>query len=114
MGDVLTVTVGGQTTSYEYDLLGRTTAVITADGARMEAVYDALGNLTRSTDALGNATSYAYTVDSLLKEIRYANGATLTASYDLMGNLLNETNPEGNKELHFAPKGPSFSGLSAL
>ena len=46
MGDVLSVTVGEQVTSYEYDLLGRVTAVVNPDGSRTEAEYDALGNLT--------------------------------------------------------------------
>ena len=34
MGDVLSVTVGTQTTGYEYDLLGRVTAVVNPDGSR--------------------------------------------------------------------------------
>ena len=115
MGDVLTVTVGNQTTSYEYDLLGRMTATITADGARTEAVYDALGNTVKTTDALGNATSYAYTVDSLLKEIRYANGATLTANYDLVGNLTAETDPEGNATAYeYDPVGRMTAVTDAL
>ena len=67
MGDVLSVTVGTQTTGYEYDLLGRVTTVVNPDGSRTEAEYDALGNLTTEIDALGNETKYAYTVDSLLE-----------------------------------------------
>ena len=115
MGDVLTVTVGNQTTSYEYDLLGRMIATITADGARTEAVYDALGNTVKTTDALGNATSYSYTVDSLLKEIRYANGATLTANYDLVGNLTAETDPEGNATAYeYDPVGRMTAVTDAL
>ena len=115
MGDVISVTVGGQTTGYEYDLLGRTTAVITADGARTEVEYDALGNTVKTVDALGNATSYGYTVDSLLREIRYANGATLTAKYDLAGNMISETDPEGHTTAYeYDPVGRMTAVTDAL
>lgn len=96
IGNVTEKRVGKQLTSYEYDLLGRNTAVITQDGARTEYTYDALGNRISETDALGNVTEYTYDSLRSLKEIVYANGATVKAEYDLAGRMTGETDAEGN------------------
>ena len=50
----------GQTTHYEYDALGRLTAVVDALGQRTEYGYDEAGDLVTQKDANGHVTRYEY------------------------------------------------------
>ena len=115
MGDVLTVTQGKNTTAYEYDLLGRRTAIIDAAGARTETVYDELGHVISETDALGNSTLYSYTAAELLETVEFANGGKWRMGYDLVGNLLTETDPDGGKTAYeYDPVGRISAVTDAL
>ena len=55
--------------------------------------YDAQGNLTSSTDALGNISSYTY--NGLNEKLSYTNalGAVWNYTYDAAGNMVSETDP---------------------
>ena len=99
MGNVLSISNGSTTVNYEYDLLNRVTAVITAD-VRTEYAYDVLGNTVSVTDALANTTLYEYNESSELTAVQYANGARVEAGYDLNGNAVRETDAMGNETLY--------------
>jgi YD repeat-containing protein len=55
--------VGGETTSYDYDLAGQLTKVTLPDGSFLSYTYDAAHRLTGMSDVLGNRI--AYTLDAM-------------------------------------------------
>lgn len=102
LGNVTSVRQGEQVTRYEYDLMGRQTMTISADGSESTYEYDALGNLITSTNPLGNSTAFTYTPESLLERVTYANGSQQSLTYDLAGNITSETDAEGyTKRYHY-------------
>lgn len=84
------------TTTYAYDAQGNLTSVTDALGNTTQYEYDANGNLTRITDPLGNVTTYTY--DSRGNRLAEADalGNTTTFAYDLMDRLLTTTDALGN------------------
>ncbi|MDO3411901.1 RHS repeat-associated core domain-containing protein [Saccharibacillus sp. CPCC 101409] len=103
--------VRGARTEYAYDDANKTITTTDAVGNKIRTTYDALdqptlieelkssgnvkigtsaydtaGNLTRSTDANGNATNYAYDTLGLLTAVTDALGQKTTYTYDLFGN----------------------------
>ena len=115
-----------QVTAWQYDDLGRTTAVSQLDGTITSSLtqdaygvwhlvysgttelttaygYDADGNQMTVTDPLGNVTTYHYDHDNRLVEEILPNpsggtspGPTTQYTYDAEGNRLTETDPDGN------------------
>ena len=57
--------------------------------------YDAQGNITSTSDALGNITAYTYRKDGLLTEIKDASGAVTLYEYDSKGRVAKETDALG-------------------
>ncbi|GAA2564266.1 hypothetical protein GCM10010435_40680 [Winogradskya consettensis] len=86
------------TTRYTYDAVGNITAVTDALGARMSFGYDALNQVVRNTDRLGNATTYGY--DDANRATRVvAPGAakpTTKYEYDKAGHVVKRTDPNGH------------------
>ena len=76
---------------YSYDLAGRQTMVTTPEGACQQFAYDALGNLTATTDAMGNTTSFTVDAWGRTTHITKADGSHETYTYDHAGNLLTAT-----------------------
>ncbi|WP_233182425.1 RHS repeat-associated core domain-containing protein [Paenibacillus sonchi] len=81
-------------TLYRYDLANRVTASIDPvlagkNGASKFTTayqYNAYGNLTQKTDALGNATRYEYDNAGRLIKVKDAQNVEVSYSYDRMGN----------------------------
>lgn len=112
--------VGGteQITTFQYDTQGRLVRQSgNCCGSDVQYEYDAANNITKRTDANGNATTYTYDskgnvlqeVDPLGKAIVYAyepnfnfvssvtdrNGNQTTQTYDAQGNLIQRNKPLG-------------------
>ena len=82
-GGVATLTQDTQVTRYEHDAAGRVTAIVAADGQRVELGYDAADRVT---------------------ERRYPGGRTYGYGYDADGVLTSRTLPSG-KAHGFTPTG---------
>ena len=118
-GNMLTMTAGGKTTSYTYDLFGRKTKITDARGAEETYTYRLDGALIEKNDR--NGTKFTYTYDSMLRPIEdkaekddktqvisytyTATGAvrskanetaTLLYTYDSLGRVASETEISGN------------------
>ena len=66
-GNMLTMTSGGKTTSYTYDLFGRKIKITDALGAEETYIYRPDGALIEKHDR--NGTTFSYTYDSLLRPV---------------------------------------------
>ena len=91
-GWLKTRTVGGATTTIDYDAVGNVIKITDADGVFVGYTYDAAHRLTDITDALGNHIHY--TLDAAgnkTKEDTYDSGntlrRTLSRSYNTLGQL---------------------------
>ena len=60
-----------------------------------KSTYNALGWLTTSTDANGNATSYTYDSMGRVLTVTDALGNTTSYVYDLLGRVFEQTTPQG-------------------
>ncbi|MFV1922206.1 MAG: LysM peptidoglycan-binding domain-containing protein [Methylotenera sp.] len=124
-GNVLTSTArNGATTTYTYDAVGRkateTLPVTSKDsnGSSIAVVnsfsYDAMGNLTAKTEAVGlpeeRTTNYTYTLNNLiatesiqvyLSDDQSNVTATKGMTYDARGNVTSETDANGNSSYYY-------------
>ena len=96
------------TSSATYDDKGNPTEIkAPAGGGTTTAVtrrtYDALGNITSQTDALGKVSRYAYDARGNLVEAVDALGGKTTYEYDERGQLVKETGPDGTANPDGAP-----------
>jgi len=93
-------------TSYEYDQVGRNVAVHSpnpdAPGQLIAstAVYNAVGQVSRTTDIMGRATNYDYDSSGQLRSSTGPTGMT-TYSYDNLGRMILtvEPDPDGSGSL---------------
>ncbi|HKV29950.1 MAG TPA: RHS repeat-associated core domain-containing protein [Candidatus Dormibacteraeota bacterium] len=100
LGDVVRedISSGGQTltTRFAYDAVGHVTKKTDALGHAVYAEYDALGNLTRYLDGAGNPMQFFYDDHGQITSIVAADGATVaSASYDTNGNPTMMLGPAG-------------------
>ena len=111
------------TTSYQYDAMGRQLAVVqpVAAGSTSQpvtqSVYDAVGNLVQSIDALGNSTEYHYDAlgnQDLVTQPQPATGQPLPQEqtvYDADGNATATIGPLGAVTASaFDPAGNAIAG----
>jgi len=102
-----TVTGSIRLTSYDYDVMGRQTAVVRPDGSHEISVYDTNGRQVLSIDGLNHATSYRYDeAGSVIEETQYKDGAsdlipanasaTTRYVYNGIGNAVIMQDPNGN------------------
>ncbi|MBI2889717.1 MAG: hypothetical protein HYY13_02925 [Nitrospirae bacterium] len=110
VGNLLSTTSGGCTscgsqtgsptplsTTYTYDpRFNQVTSVTDPNGNTTTFEYDEWGNLTKTTDALGQATAIAYYPNGLQSLIADASGAVTRFLYDPSGNLASITDPLGH------------------
>ena len=85
----------GNTTTYEYNPMGKLIRVTDALGNTTTYTYDAVGNLTSLTDANGNTTTYEYDSLNRLMRITYPDGKSESYQYDAEGNLIQKTKCDG-------------------
>ena len=78
-------------TQTEYDALGQVTKATDAEGGVTQYSYDRTGNLTGMTDALGHTTLYESDADGNLLKVTDAEGRSTTYAYDKVGNLTAST-----------------------
>lgn len=114
----------GNISSYSYDDKNNLTKVVEADGSTKEYVYnsnnlvekeilhsntgdaslshtyDAQGNRTSTTDALGNKTLFEYNSLRKVTQITDPNGNITKYEYDANGNLVKEIDPIGAKKTY--------------
>jgi RHS repeat-associated protein len=86
----------GVTTTYSYDLAGRTTGITDAAGKTTTYSYDGSGNLLSRTDPLGNTISYAYDCRGNMLTATDARGNTTTCIYNGNNKLISITDPLNN------------------
>lgn len=86
-------------TSYGYDSAGRQTS--TTQGSHQTSTsYDGGGNITSSTDELGNTTRYSYTADGNLASQTNPAGGVTSYTYTPTGQIATRTDPNGGKTLY--------------
>lgn len=94
LGRLLTTTdAANQTTRFEYDLAGNTTAIINALAQKSEFVFDELGRLVEEKDPLAHSPvdlSTSYTHDELGNVLTRTdrNGETTRFTYDILNRLV--------------------------
>lgn len=82
----------GQTTTFQYDLLGRLTSETDPLGKVTTFTYDSVGNLQSRTDANGSVIAYGYDAMKRLTGKSYPDGSSESFSYDAGGRLLTAAN----------------------
>ncbi|RLF31943.1 MAG: hypothetical protein DRN08_07250, partial [Thermoplasmata archaeon] len=86
----------GNTTQFEYDVLGRTTAIVRPGDAQTRFGYDLHGNLVSVTDAEGRNTAYLYDdLGRLVYRSSPDTGITIW-TYDAAGNVTSKKDAKGN------------------
>jgi YD repeat-containing protein len=89
------VLANGREIAFTYDWTNRLTTV--TDGDRMETYrYDANGNITEYTDALGNLWNYQYDANDRLTRITDPRLGQVNMTWDAAGNMLTRQNQKGD------------------
>jgi RHS repeat-associated protein len=78
----------GYVTRYEYDAVGRQTAVVDALTNRTDSVYDAAGQLQFTTNALKQVTEYQYDAKGRRIKTIFPDNSYTTNSYNEIGQLM--------------------------
>lgn len=84
-----------RTTRRDYDALGRLTAIVEPSGARTEHGYDENGNLVRTLDAEGREWLRTYDAQNRLKTVQDPLGNKVTYAYDALGNMTEKLDAKG-------------------
>jgi RHS repeat-associated protein len=74
------------------------TSITDAKGQTTTYQYDSVGRLIKETDPLGNTITYSYDSKGNLKTKTNADGNTITYAYDSLSRLTKKTYPDGNVE----------------
>ena len=82
--------LGGQTTTYDYDDVGQLTRLTLGDGSHTDYTYDAAHRLTAIADTLGNAVDYTLDPAGNITHTAWKNpdaslAKSSTAQYDALG-----------------------------
>ncbi len=86
----------GAETQWLYDAVGNVTKTVDALGQIVEMAYDALNNPVKSIDAEGFATTMTYDKLGRLVAMTNALGFTLSQTYDVRGNMQTVQDAMGN------------------
>jgi len=82
----------GQTTSFQYDLLGRLTSETDPLGKVTTFTYDSVGNLQTRTDANGSVVTYGYDAMKRLTGKSYPDSSSESFTYDAVGRVITAAN----------------------
>lgn len=95
-GELLSRKESGVTTSYEYDIFGN--AIKTLENNKLIEMnqVDALSQVIKTTDALGNFTTFIYDAEGNLCEETDKNGNRIKHEYDKKGQEIKTTDALGN------------------
>jgi RHS repeat-associated protein len=96
--DTVTTTLTASTsavTRYEYDAVGRQTAVVDAMGGRTVTGYDAVGRPVSVTDPTGAVTQQSYTPEGWISSSTDPSGAVTTYTLDPAGRTYRTASPGG-------------------
>lgn len=89
------INVLGGVTQFEYDAVGRTTAVVDPDGNRTEYSYDQRGNLLKLTRPDGKSVNAVYNEIDKAIAITEPDGAQWKQEWDSRGLLIKQVSPLG-------------------
>ncbi|HSY36319.1 MAG TPA: RHS repeat-associated core domain-containing protein [Acidobacteriaceae bacterium] len=81
MGDLLSVTQGGETRGFSYDSFSRLISATNPESGTTTYGYDNNGNLTRKTSAIPITTTYTYDALNRLTGKSYSDGITPAACF---------------------------------
>ena len=87
VGNLVSQSVNGATTQFEYNALRQVTKVVDPMGNVTSSVYDAGGVLTEATNPLGGVTTYESNNVRQVTESVDPNGNVTGREYDADGNL---------------------------
>lgn len=92
---VASINVGGSITQVVYNAVGNLTRTTDPNNNPSTThAYDTLGRLLQTVDALSGNTAHAYDVNDRLKQVTAPNGAATKYVYDDLGNQLQEVSPD--------------------
>ena len=83
------------TTTYNYDVLGRTISTVNANNHADSTAYDGVGNVLSRTNALAFATQYVYDADNRVIKTTDPEGRITDTSYDKVGRVKTVTTTAG-------------------
>ncbi|MFO7534840.1 MAG: RHS repeat-associated core domain-containing protein [Kiritimatiellia bacterium] len=100
---------GIRSTSFTYDSFGNPLTVNRTDGGIVSNAYDAVGNLSESTDANGKKSLFGWNKRRLLTSDKDAAGFTVSNVYNALGQLTRIIDRQGytNKTTYTATGKPS-------
>ncbi len=96
VGNVLTQTGPGGTTTFGYNANNMVTSTTDGMGDTTTYGYDALGNRISSTNALNQTTTYTFNRQGWVLTQTNPDGGVTTYNYDLAGDQISITDPNGN------------------
>ncbi len=85
----------GGVTYYEYDKIGRNTAIIDALGNRTTFYYNARSQLESMTDPMGRTYTYSYDDNGNRIKTTYPDGTSVSSVYDARGRVTRQSDQHG-------------------
>jgi RHS repeat-associated protein len=113
-GRQLTVVENGQTLARVYDALGRVTKYTDAAGNVIGYGYDAAGNLATLTYPDGKVVTYTYDAANRFKTVTDWASRVISYTYDLDGRLTATTRPNGTSQTRTYDAAGQLSSLTEL
>jgi len=100
LGNVAGTSPTSYTTAMAYDAFGDTTAITDALGHALTYQYDPNQNLITTTDQLGRQTINAYDLDNEKIGVLRPDGGLWRTGYDFAGNVVTQTDPLGHSTVY--------------
>lgn len=98
---ILTSKTDGGVTAYTLDGVGNITASTDALGNTTTYTYDKMYNMTSGTDPKGNQISYVYDKNyQQVKQASFLQKEVITYKYDSMGRVIEESNKDFGTKLY--------------
>ena len=85
----------GGVTYYEYDKIGRNTAIVDALGNRTTFYYNAKSQLESMTDPMGRTYTYSYDDNGNRIKTTYPDGTSVSSVYDARGRVTRQSDQHG-------------------
>ena len=112
-GNVSGATAGSYTTIYAYNDAGQVTKTTDPLGNSTTDTYDRDGNLASVTDDDGHTTNYIYNLDDEQVEVTQADGDVLRTTYNADGEVSSDTDGNGHVTSYtYDPLGHEATGTN--